>query len=57
MVDLALELEIHPGSGPDGLGSRRKGSRTYREPKRELGTGRMGRGMTQGVNTGKSELY
>ena len=57
MADLALGLEIHPGSGPDGLGSRPEGSRTYRDPKRELWTGRMGRGMVQRVNTGKSEIY
>ena len=57
LADLALGLEIHPGSGPDGLGSRSEGSSTYRDSKRELWTGRMSRGMTQGVNTGKSELY
>ena len=57
LADLGLRLEIHPQSGLDGLGSRPEGIRTYRELKRELWTGRMGRGMTQEVNTGKSELY
>ena len=56
-MDLGLEPEIHPGNGPDGLGPGLEGIRTYRDPKREPWTGRMGRGMTQGVNTVKSEIY